>query len=192
MLIKSWKTGAVELFLYKERPAAEMPPGWKSLVALQEVNRATDMGSSVRAHTFLQSRLLLRQHLAKALKQNPAQIKISVENGKPLLPGGEIAFSLSHAHGHILIGLLENIEPRRGEAAQQRRRLGVDLEWIDEKRDMKKILERLGVTEDLPLDEAFRRWCEYEARYKCGADGTMASGTEATPDGRFCWAVCAG
>ena len=138
-MIRSWTCdGGAALFLYEENDAADLPQGWQSLIAPAERARAAKMGSPARARTFLRARALLRKKLGDMLAMPPADVGIELTpEGKPVLAGHSLAFSLSHSRGLILVGILE-----AGGA------LGVDLEHMDPATDIGKIARRLFTDEE--------------------------------------------
>jgi len=106
---------------------------YPSLVSMDELQRSTGFKSSKRRQQFLITRAALRSILSFYMPSiSPQDFRFSVNPfGKPALEGSlcNIQFNVSHSHSKILIGIsAEGF-------------IGVDIEFINRKRDIFKIAE---------------------------------------------------
>ncbi|MBI1274144.1 MAG: 4'-phosphopantetheinyl transferase superfamily protein [Alphaproteobacteria bacterium] len=183
----------VLLFLHSEPPVSDT--AHHASVSAAERKRAAAMNAPARAHTFLFARACLRRHLGHLLGITPEAVPVTLlENGKPVLPGGEAAFSLSHSTGpdgtRILIGIM------RGAGY-----LGVDLQHMGPATDIEAIAKRFFSAEEnaelAAVPPASRRrtgfdiWCKREARFKLGTNDARAAFADGALDDGFVYAVCA-
>jgi 4'-phosphopantetheinyl transferase len=118
------------------------------------------------------ARAALGRILADALGEPEPPALEPGENGKPRLAvdPGRLAFNLSHSRGLALVAL-----------APGGLDVGVDLEWIKERRDLARLAARwlpedgaLAVASVPPADQAavfYPAWTRHEARVKCTGVG---------------------
>ncbi|HET9591496.1 MAG TPA: 4'-phosphopantetheinyl transferase superfamily protein [Solirubrobacterales bacterium] len=128
------------------------------------------------AKRWLAARWALRRVLGDYLGAEPAAVELEVgEHGKPHLTGKtRLEFNLSHSEGLALIAVAS-------------RPVGVDVETIRPRRNLRALAERALPAEDVAaLDAAppseqttvfYRAWARHEAHLKC-----LGSGLGGAPD----------
>lgn len=144
------------------------------LLSARESARARRFIFPVHRRRFIAARGVLRRVLGRYLDMAPEDVVFSIDpRGKPYIenagPSGSLHFNLSHSAGMALIGLAVD------------RKIGVDLEYIDEGRNPEKLASRF-----FPANEAhavasapegegaalfFRYWTAKEAYLKAVGDG---------------------
>jgi len=126
-----------------------------------------------RAHArYVAGRTLLRRRLGRLLGRDPLDVGIVYgPDGKPALAEPVLSFNVSHAGDLILI------------AVSSPRRLGVDVEQIRPRFDLRAVTEELLGTADRDMvmraaaregvRAFFRYWTRYEALVKARGDGLV-------------------
>lgn len=106
---------------------------------------------------WTRARSALRLILSRYAGEDPAQICFTYgPHGKPsLLPFSELEFNLSHAGDWAMVAVTRGVP------------VGIDIERLREKVDMRPLLARLGETElpEAKLD-LYQRWTTREAKSK--------------------------
>lgn len=127
-----------------------------------------------RQRQFVLGRALLRTVLGQALGVPPAAIVLEERAGQaPLSPAGAPSFSLSHS-GHWIAC-----------AVSRQTALGLDIEMMDKGRDVLALARQAfgdavadslaAMPRDAQLASFYRRWSEFEARYKLGGEAAEAA-----------------
>ncbi|MBS3809408.1 MAG: 4'-phosphopantetheinyl transferase superfamily protein [Desulfobacterales bacterium] len=145
-----------------------------ALLSAKEQERAGRFVYSVHRRRFVAARAMLRLLLGSCLAIAPGDVAIaSQETGKPCLENSgmqrALCFNLSHSHGVALFGLAVN------------RRIGVDVERIDGRRDTDRIARRFFSFREARAMSAesgkvrpelfFRYWTIKEAYLKATGEG---------------------
>lgn len=145
-----------------------------ALLSGKEQERAGRFVYSVHRRRFVAARAMLRLLLGSYLEIPPGDVAIaSDEQGKPYLENQDtkrpLCFNLSHSRGVALFGLAVN------------RRIGVDVEHIDERRDPGRIARRFFTAREAGklsaasgsdrLELFFRYWTIKEAYLKATGEG---------------------
>jgi 4'-phosphopantetheinyl transferase len=109
-------------------------PAWPSDERLPsaERERAARLGALNKRRWWVAARWALRGVLARYLKQEPAEIELRAGAcGKPMLAeASPLRFNLSHSRGLALVAIAPG------------REVGVDVEWIDARRDVLRLAPR--------------------------------------------------
>lgn len=144
------------------------------LLSAKESARARRFISPVHRRRFIAARGMLRRVLGRYLDMAPEQIVFLIDpRGKPYIENadapGSLHFNLSHSAGMALIGLAVE------------RKIGVDLEFIDEGRNPGKLAARFFSAKETEAVAAapeseraglfFRYWTAKEAYLKAIGDG---------------------
>lgn len=150
---------------------------WPSATRLPaaERERAARLLKPEKRRRWVAARWALRRVLAAYLELDPAQIELPADtHAKPAMPSPTpLRFNLSHSRGLALVAISPAAE------------IGVDLEWIDRRRDVMRIAPRaLGVAAARQVAAAPRAsrqaafhsaWTRREAVAKCLGDGVWAA-----------------
>jgi 4'-phosphopantetheinyl transferase len=143
-------------------PAAALPP--------EERERAESFLRRDLAQRWVAARWALRRVLSQYLGVEPGAVELSSdENGKPrLAEHRRPKFNLSHSHGLALVAVAE-------------REVGVDVELIAPRQDLRALAERALPAEDAAAVSAaapdaragvfYAAWTRHEARVKCLGTG---------------------
>jgi 4'-phosphopantetheinyl transferase len=156
--------GDVRLWLADVRFLAVRRQELESVLSEEERERADRYRGDALRDRFALVRGALRCLIGRHLARPPAELAlVAGEFGKPLIPGSDLFFNVSHARHLALMGFA------RG------RRIGVDLAWLDEPVDTAAVARWLP---DLPAGAdrpaCWRAWTEEEARRKTAGVGFMA------------------
>lgn len=101
--------------------------------------------------------LFLTKYIAKHF-YNISDLEIERKNDKPFFKEGKMCFSISHSKDVVLV-------------AFNNKNIGVDVEYISERKNFKAIMERFGEKVENPTCEDFYRfWTLYEAGVKLNED----------------------
>lgn len=149
-------------------------PGYMSWLSPGELARHARFMRPQRQRQFVLGRALLRTVLGHALGVPPAAIVLEERAGQaPLSPAGAPSFSLSHS-GHWIAC-----------AVSRQTALGLDIEMMDKSRDVLALARQAfddavadslaAMPRDAQLASFYRRWSEFEARYKLGGEGGEAA-----------------
>lgn len=143
-----------------------------------EHTRAANLVNSARRREFIAARAGLRRHLAHALGCDPRDVVWTAgEGGKPRLDAsvhpGDLRFNLAHSREWAVLALA------RG------REVGVDVEWLNPRRDFERLARRflhpgeISAIHAEPLHArraAFHRcWTRKEAYLKATGEGLRFS-----------------
>ncbi|WP_308925224.1 4'-phosphopantetheinyl transferase family protein [Janthinobacterium sp. J1-1] len=164
-------------------------PGFESWLSPQELARYRRFMRPQRQRQFLLGRALLRTLLGQALALPAASIVLEERPGQaPLAPAGAPHFSLSHSGHWIACTLSEQIA------------VGLDIEVMDQERDLPALARQAfgdAVAEGLAamahaeqVVSFYRRWSEYEARYKLGAAAGEAASCVALAHAELSIVLC--
>lgn len=78
----------------------------ESTLAPDELRRVRRLRGARLRSRWIAARALLRLVLSRELGSDPRDVRLqSTDRGKPYLPGGEVAFNLSHSGPHLVIAL---------------------------------------------------------------------------------------
>lgn len=149
----------------------------------EEGERATRYRNAAAREQFVRSRAALRRLLAAGLGCGPREVEIVPNaDGKPLLPGGECQFNVSHTDGVLLVALSD--DP-----------VGVDVELLRPMPSAAGLVERYfseperrqfaGLPEAARTAGFFRGWTCKEAVLKgigCGVRDLDRCVVELDPD----------
>ena len=164
-------------------------PTLLSWLSPQELARYRRFLRPQRQRQFLLGRALLRTLLGQALALPAASIVLEERPGQaPLAPAGAPHFSLSHSGHWIACTLSEQIA------------VGLDIEVMDQERDLPALARQAfgdAVAEGLAamahaeqVASFYRRWSEYEARYKLGAAAGEAASCVALAHAELSIVLC--
>ena len=129
------RNNEIHLWLIDEQTVvdADVMMNYPAIISSHEHQRISNMKSAKRQQQYLISCAALRTILAYYLSgSSPAEIRFTKNrHGKPALQeaSSQLQFNLSHTKGKVLIGIAKQ------------RALGVDIEYIDTKRDIQKIAD---------------------------------------------------
>jgi len=142
-------------------------PSELALIPGHERNR--EFGSSIRRRQYLCARALLRRMLQDWTGTPAASHELTLtEDGKPVCIGGP-AVSITHAGDRVACSIAEPGD------------IGIDLEFIDERRDRIKVANRFFSAEESiwlstqPSDRFFMVWVLKEAYVKAIGRGIFGS-----------------
>jgi 4'-phosphopantetheinyl transferase len=159
-----------ELHLWQARLDSDE---WRSAERLpdEDRDRAARLEGTARRR-WVAGCWALRGVLGRYLAEEPAEIELRVgDRGKPMLvdPRSSLRFNLSHSRDLALV------------AVARGREVGVDVEWIDPRRDVLALARRaLGPAEARGVEEAppqarpaafHAAWTRHEAIAKCHGTG---------------------
>jgi 4'-phosphopantetheinyl transferase len=144
-------------------------------LSTEERKRLDRLVTPYARNQFLRCRLLMRATLSSYLGCGPSETPLAtLPNGKPVVLGGALHVSLSHAREYVLIGV------------SQRHPIGVDLEWIDPLADPLPAIARILTPQEVHILSALpdsqrpmatiRHWTRREALLKMwgvGLDTTL-------------------
>jgi len=156
---------------------AEVSMWQGALPLLEPCLDAKDRERAARFHfaedraRYILGRGLARNILGLYLQRAPERIEIdSTDRGQPYFPGDEtMRFSITHTHDLVAIALTANV------------RVGIDIEYMERKLNLKDLAERILSAKDfsefqaLPKPEKqeafFRVWTRKEAYLKATGEG---------------------
>ncbi|MCP5468303.1 MAG: 4'-phosphopantetheinyl transferase superfamily protein [Deltaproteobacteria bacterium] len=141
-----------------------------SYLTMEEQKLYQDSPTAKKKKEFLLSRGPLRFLLSRYLKRDFSQIEIlRQEKGKPFVPDKAFHFNLSHSHERAVFAFCQNFE------------IGIDLEFLNPKRSIKKIAQRYFAESEKELIEntpqaqrerlAYQLWTAKEALMKGNGEG---------------------
>jgi 4'-phosphopantetheinyl transferase len=151
--------------------AHEALPLLESWLTPGERERAARFHFAEDRARFILGRGLLRKSLSPHLEQAPETIQFSLtDRDRPTLPDNEtLQFSLSHSHDLVAVALTSHA------------RIGIDVEWMQNKSDLTELAKRILSEADfqafqaLPENEKvvafFRIWTRKEAFLKATGEG---------------------
>ncbi len=119
---------------------------------------------------FLIARYLLRTRVSQILEKPISRVRLEYSKyGKPKLSSGEFFFNISHSNEHVILAISDEGE------------IGVDVEFVQEKKDLRKIASRFfspgemevleTLTEEAFVDAFYVTWTKKEAFIKAHGDG---------------------
>ncbi len=160
--------------------ADESPENLECL-SIEEQETVVRKARALDRAAFINSRTILRRLLARHLDCMPSRVPIEISSsGQPRVKNCNISFSISHTLGMSLVAITLN------------RRLGIDLERLDRKVDV-KLLSEVFLLETLKADtleasEKFLKrqfltdWTQREALVKATGHGLVFPADEAIPE----------
>lgn len=84
------------------------------------------------------------------------------KDGAPqIIPNGSRYISVTHTDTYIAVALSDTP-------------IGIDIERVDASRNYRAIAKKMGWGEECSCDEFYRKWTEYEARFKANVDENVA------------------
>jgi 4'-phosphopantetheinyl transferase len=158
--------------------ALDLPPAGiariAKVLATDELQRAAEIRSEDARRRFLITRAALRLLLGRHLERDPAELTFGAgPSGKPrLAPDSPLAFNVSHSGDLALIALARDMQ------------IGVDVEWLDPRRDTAGVAKRLFTNAERAAIRAagpqaareafYRHWVAKEAFVKAVARNVMS------------------
>lgn len=178
-----WPSPPVDLRLFQDevhiwrasldQPSAKLEQ-WRQILATDELDRANRFHFDEHRRHFIAARGMLRVILGRYLELDPAQLRFAyTAYGKPALAEPfdryNLQFNLSHSHNVVLYALT------------YKRDIGIDLEYIGRKIELKEIAQRffspneasqlLALPAHLHREAFFNCWTRKEAFIKAKGDG---------------------
>lgn len=164
-------------------------PGYESWLSPPELARYRRFMRPQRQRQFLLGRALLRTLLGQAHAVPAASILLEERAGQaPLAAAGAPRFSLSHS-GHWIACAVSS-----GTA------LGLDIEVMDGRRDLPALARQAfgdavadglaAMAHEDQVASFYRRWSEYEARYKLGGKDCEAASCVALAHAELSIVLC--
>jgi 4'-phosphopantetheinyl transferase len=166
----------------------EATSGLRALLSAEEARRADTQAGERLQRRFVVAHAETRRILAGYVGQDPRSLLFAVHpEGKPYLSdaGRELRFNLSHSGELALL------------AVSSHREVGIDVEWVDPRRELSGLLpafaaDERAALERVPAEERraalFAAWTRKEARLKATGRGIgwgLAAGNRLEDPGRW-------